>query len=164
MDICPYGVTPEQRVLVIGGGGAVGLSAIQLAVATGCSVSTACGSQSIDRVKSVGAEDVIDYTAERGMDLISRDKGMRYLQQGSLVGAAAEVALTDLVTITGGQKARSTPESSSISSSPNPPRPPPSPRCRLSSPSVAASLVLRHRDHQRRNLLPPPLLRLYCLQ
>ncbi|KAK1301965.1 hypothetical protein QJS10_CPB12g01032 [Acorus calamus] len=32
--------------------------------ATGCSVSTACGSQSIDRVKSVGAEHVIDYTAE----------------------------------------------------------------------------------------------------
>lgn len=49
---------------MIGGGGAVGLAAIQIAVAAGCSVSTTCGSQSIDRVLSVGAEQAIDYTAE----------------------------------------------------------------------------------------------------
>ncbi|KAK1325045.1 hypothetical protein QJS10_CPA01g02072 [Acorus calamus] len=53
---------------------------------------------------------------------------------GSLVGN--EVALMDLATITGGQKARSTPGSPSISPSPNPPPLPPL-RCRLSSPSVA---------------------------
>lgn len=49
---------------MIGGGGAVGLAAIQIAVAAGCSVSTTCGNQSIDRVLSVGAEQAIDYTAE----------------------------------------------------------------------------------------------------
>ncbi|KAK1325049.1 hypothetical protein QJS10_CPA01g02076 [Acorus calamus] len=59
-----------QRVLVIGGGGAVGLSAIQLAVATGCSVSTACGSQSIDRVKSVGAEDDIELAIKGHFDVV----------------------------------------------------------------------------------------------
>ncbi|XP_074568438.1 uncharacterized protein LOC141824983 [Curcuma longa] len=57
-------ITDGQRVLVIGGGGAVGLAAIQIAVAAGCSVSTSCGSHSIDRVLSVGAEQAIDYTAE----------------------------------------------------------------------------------------------------
>ncbi|XP_039121141.1 reticulon-4-interacting protein 1, mitochondrial [Dioscorea cayenensis subsp. rotundata] len=53
-----------QRILVIGGGGAVGLAAIQLAAAAGCSVSTTCGSQSIERVLAVGAEQAIDYTTE----------------------------------------------------------------------------------------------------
>lgn len=49
---------------MIGGGGAVGLSAIQLAVATGCHVSTTCGVQSIDQVLAVGAEQAVDYTRE----------------------------------------------------------------------------------------------------
>jgi NADPH:quinone reductase-like Zn-dependent oxidoreductase len=54
----------RQRVLVIGGGGAVGLAAVQLAVAAGCGVSATCGAQSIERVMGVGAEQAIDYTAE----------------------------------------------------------------------------------------------------
>jgi NADPH:quinone reductase-like Zn-dependent oxidoreductase len=49
---------------VIGGGGAVGLAAVQLAVAAGCGVSATCGSQSIDRVMGAGAEQAIDYTTE----------------------------------------------------------------------------------------------------
>lgn len=53
-----------QRVFVIGGGGAVGFSAIQLSVAAGCQVSTTCGRQSIDRVLAAGAEQAIDYTSE----------------------------------------------------------------------------------------------------
>lgn len=57
-------IAEGQRVLVIGGGGAVGLSAIQLAVATGCHVSTTCGVQSIDQVLAVGAEQAVDYTRE----------------------------------------------------------------------------------------------------
>lgn len=57
-------IAEGQRVLVVGGGGAVGLAAIQLAVAAGCIVTTTCGSQSIDRVLAVGAEQAIDYTAE----------------------------------------------------------------------------------------------------
>ncbi|RZS17369.1 hypothetical protein BHM03_00049507 [Ensete ventricosum] len=54
----------SQRLLVLGGGGAVGLATIQLAVAAGCSVSATCGSQSIERVLAFGAEQAIDYTAE----------------------------------------------------------------------------------------------------
>ena len=49
---------------MIGGGGAVGLAAIQLAAAAGCNVSTTCGSRSIERVLAVGAEQAIDYTTE----------------------------------------------------------------------------------------------------
>ncbi|XP_044482987.1 reticulon-4-interacting protein 1, mitochondrial isoform X1 [Mangifera indica] len=57
-------ITEGQRLLVIGGGGAVGFSAIQLSVAAGCQVVTTCGSKSIDRVLAAGAEQAVDYTAE----------------------------------------------------------------------------------------------------
>lgn len=54
----------RQRVLVVGGGGAVGFAAIQLGVAAGCHVSTTCGSESIARVVAAGAEQAVDYTSE----------------------------------------------------------------------------------------------------
>lgn len=48
----------------MGGGGAVGFAAIQLCVATGCHVSTTCGSQSLARILAAGAEQAVDYTSE----------------------------------------------------------------------------------------------------
>ncbi|XP_075668099.1 uncharacterized protein LOC142637998 [Castanea sativa] len=57
-------ISEGQRLLVIGGGGAVGFAAIQLSVAAGCHVTTTCGSQSIDRLLAAGAEQAVDYTAE----------------------------------------------------------------------------------------------------
>lgn len=59
-----FSFLPRQRLLVIGSGGAVGFSAIQLSVAAGCQVVTTCGSKSIDRVLAAGAEQAVDYTAE----------------------------------------------------------------------------------------------------
>ncbi|KAL7129495.1 hypothetical protein ABFS83_13G070300 [Erythranthe nasuta] len=57
-------IKPGQRVLVLGGGGAVGFSAIQLAVAVGCHVSTTCGGESTGRMVAAGAEQAVDYTTE----------------------------------------------------------------------------------------------------
>uniref|UniRef100_A0A0R0HFS2 Enoyl reductase (ER) domain-containing protein n=1 Tax=Glycine max TaxID=3847 RepID=A0A0R0HFS2_SOYBN len=57
-------ISEGQRILVVGGGGAVGLSAVQLAVAAGCSVATTCGSQSVDRLLAAGADQAVDYVAE----------------------------------------------------------------------------------------------------
>lgn len=54
----------RQRVFVVGGGGAVGFSAIQLSVAAGCHVSTTCGPESVDRLLGAGVEQAIDYTTE----------------------------------------------------------------------------------------------------
>lgn len=51
-------------MLVIGSGGAVGFSAIQLSVAAGCLVATTGGSKSIDRVLAAGAEQAVDFSAE----------------------------------------------------------------------------------------------------
>ncbi|XP_047318625.1 reticulon-4-interacting protein 1, mitochondrial [Impatiens glandulifera] len=56
-------IAKGQNILVIGGGGAVGFSAIQLAVAAGCHVSTTCGGESIDRILEAGAEQAVDYTS-----------------------------------------------------------------------------------------------------
>ncbi|KAE9458083.1 hypothetical protein C3L33_10016, partial [Rhododendron williamsianum] len=57
-------ISEGQSVLVVGGGGAVGFAAVQLAVAAGCHVSTTCGSESIDRLLAAGAEQAIDYTTQ----------------------------------------------------------------------------------------------------
>eukprot|EP01018_Ginkgo_biloba_P000669 Gb_01744 [translate_table: standard] len=65
-------ISSGQRLLVMGGGGAVGLAAIQLAIAAGCQVASTCGKQSIDRVLAAGAEQAVDYTSE---DLRSELKG-----------------------------------------------------------------------------------------
>lgn len=57
-------ITPGQRVLVIGGGGAVGISAIQLSVAARCHVTTTVGGESVERALAAGAEQAVDYMTE----------------------------------------------------------------------------------------------------
>lgn len=46
------------------------MSAVQLAVAAGCSVATTCGSQSVDRLLAAGADQAVDYVAEVVMNLL----------------------------------------------------------------------------------------------
>ncbi|WKA12054.1 hypothetical protein VitviT2T_029483 [Vitis vinifera] len=65
-------IAEGQRILIVGGGGAVGFAAIQLCVATGCHVSTTCGSQSLAWILAAGAEQAVDYTSE---DIESALKG-----------------------------------------------------------------------------------------
>ncbi|CAJ1957455.1 unnamed protein product [Sphenostylis stenocarpa] len=67
---CTARISEGQRILVVGGGGAVGFIAIQLAVAAGCSVVTTCGSQSVDRLLAAGAEQAVDYVAEVVLDIL----------------------------------------------------------------------------------------------
>ncbi|KAG5120298.1 hypothetical protein JHK82_034718 [Glycine max] len=67
-------ISEGQRILVVGGGGAVGLSAVQLAVAAGCSVVTTCGSQSVDRLLAAGADQAVDYVAEVDVELAIKGK------------------------------------------------------------------------------------------
>ncbi|EOD59226.1 NADP-dependent oxidoreductase [Amycolatopsis vancoresmycina] len=57
------GVTEGDRVLVHGGGGGVGHLAIQLAKALGAHVITTAGGSKREFVSSLGADEVIDYTA-----------------------------------------------------------------------------------------------------
>jgi NADPH:quinone reductase-like Zn-dependent oxidoreductase len=66
-------VQPGQRVLVIGASGGVGSFAVQMAKAFGAHVTGVASSRNQALVRSLGADDVIDYTHE---DLDAR--GMRY--------------------------------------------------------------------------------------
>src|SRR4029079_3180633 len=53
-----------QHVLIIGASGGVGTSALQIAQAFGAVVTGVCSTTSGDLGRSIGADDVIDYTRE----------------------------------------------------------------------------------------------------
>jgi NADPH:quinone reductase-like Zn-dependent oxidoreductase len=78
-------VQPGDRVLVIGASGGVGTFAVQIAKAFGAQVTGVCGTAKLDLVRSIGADDVIDYTRDdltgrtRQYDLILDNAGLRGL-------------------------------------------------------------------------------------
>jgi len=60
-----------QRVLIIGAGGGVGTFAIQIAKALGAEVTAVTGTKSVETVRSIGADQVIDYSRDdfaRGLE------------------------------------------------------------------------------------------------
>lgn len=58
------GVQPGQRVLIVGAGGGVGTLAVQIAKALGAHVTAVASGAKGDLLRSLGADDVIDYTRE----------------------------------------------------------------------------------------------------
>lgn len=95
------GITPRQKVLVIGAGGGVGTYAVQIAKAFGAEVDGVCSTGKVDLVRSLGADTVFDYTREDftgGYDVILDTAGNRSLTslrkcltpQGTLVIVGGE--------------------------------------------------------------------------
>jgi NADPH:quinone reductase-like Zn-dependent oxidoreductase len=80
-------VEAGQTVLVIGAAGGVGSFAVQIAKAFGAQVTGVCSTSKLDLVRSIGADDIIDYTREvfmdgsRRWDLIVDTAGRRPLSQ-----------------------------------------------------------------------------------
>jgi len=58
-------IMPGERVLIHGGGGAVGIFVIQLAARAGAHVVTTVSAQDAEFVRKLGAKQVIDYRSER---------------------------------------------------------------------------------------------------
>ena len=97
-------VQTGQHVLIVGAGGGVGSFAVQLAKARGAHVTGVCSSSKVELVRSIGADDVIDYTREdfadgtRQFDVIIDTAGRRPL---SLVRRA--LAGDGVLVIVGGE-------------------------------------------------------------
>ncbi len=63
--LCDVGhVRAGQDVLIIGASGGVGTYGVQIAKAFGARVTGVCSTAKVDLVRSIGADDVIDYTRE----------------------------------------------------------------------------------------------------
>ncbi len=77
------GLRPGQRVLVHGASGGVGTYAVQIAKALGAVVTAVCSAGKVELARSLGADEVIDYTREdfaaggRRWDVIFAANGAR---------------------------------------------------------------------------------------
>ncbi|KAK6854071.1 hypothetical protein PG995_010883 [Apiospora arundinis] len=108
------------RIFIHGGSGGCGTFGIQIAKILGCHVTTSCSTRNVDLCKSLGADEVIDYTkgnlleslkgSEGGFSLIVdnvgtpanlyKESGNFLLPQGTFVQVGADVSMQGTLSLT----------------------------------------------------------------
>ena len=63
-SLSTFGLGPGRRILIYGASGAIGTAAVQLAKSYGAEVTAVAATRHLDLLRSLGADRVIDYTAE----------------------------------------------------------------------------------------------------
>ncbi|KAI2782653.1 reticulon-4-interacting protein 1, mitochondrial precursor [Daldinia loculata] len=112
-------VKEGDKVFVNGGSGGTGTFGIQIAKALGCHVTTSCSGKNAELCRSLGADEIIDYTAEN-VSQVLKAKGQVYqlvvdnvgtpsdlykaadhflLPEGKFVQIGGEFSLTNITTI-----------------------------------------------------------------
>lgn len=85
-------IQPEQKVLIYGASGSVGTYAVQIARKAGAKVTGVCSLRNLELVRSLGAEEVLDYTQDN-FTLPSKRYDLVFDAVGKLNRAQAKNAL-----------------------------------------------------------------------